>query len=77
MTLDRPAALPPRWAEWLLRTLLSAEDRDCISGDLLEEYRQAIVPALGRGADADDEVESRPATRDRVHRALEPHQGAR
>ena len=52
MTLDRPAALQPRWAEWLLRTLLSAEDRDCISGDLLEEYRQAIVPALGRGADA-------------------------
>jgi hypothetical protein len=31
----------------------------------------------GRGADVHDEIEPRPATRHRVDRALEPHQGAR
>lgn len=47
MTSDSSTALPPRWAESVLRMLLSSEDRDSISGDLLEEYRQSIVPALG------------------------------
>lgn len=51
MTNQRSAAFPPHWAESLLRTLLSAKDRDSISGDLLEEYRETIVPALGRKAD--------------------------
>jgi hypothetical protein len=49
MTNDRPTALPPSWAESLLRLMLRPEDRDSISGDLLEEYRQSIVPALGAG----------------------------
>jgi len=44
-------ALPPRWAESLLRLLLPREDRDSVSGDLLEEYRESIVPVLGRRAD--------------------------
>jgi hypothetical protein len=38
---------PPRFAEWLLRLVLSGRDRDTISGDLLEEYRDAVVPARG------------------------------
>jgi hypothetical protein len=39
---------PPRWAEWLLRAMLEPRDRDTISGDLLEEYREVIVPRRGR-----------------------------
>ena len=50
MTTERPAWLPPRWAESLLRMILSAKDRDSVSGDLLEEYRDAIVPSRGGGA---------------------------
>jgi hypothetical protein len=49
MTGD-PSTLPPRWAESLLRTMLRPQDRESISGDLLEEYRQSIVPALGARA---------------------------
>jgi hypothetical protein len=43
-------ALPPPWAESLLRLMLPHQDRESISGDLLEEYRETIVPALGRRA---------------------------
>lgn len=50
MTIDRRTTLPPQWAESLLLLLLKPEDRDVISGDLLEEYRESIAPALGRGA---------------------------
>ena len=52
MTTDRPTTLPPRWAEGLLRLVLWQEDRDSVSGDLLEEFRESIVPALGARADA-------------------------
>lgn len=41
---------PPRWAESLLWMFLAPADRDSVSGDLLEEYRESIVP--DRGADA-------------------------
>jgi hypothetical protein len=51
MTTESSTTLPPRWAESLLRMLLAPEDRDSVSGDLLEEYRQSIVPALGGKAD--------------------------
>src|SRR5690349_137615 len=44
-------ARPPRWAEALLRLLLKPEDRESVSGDLLEEYRETIVPTLGSAAD--------------------------
>jgi len=45
-------ARPPAWADALLRLLLRSADRDSVSGDLLEEYRDAIVPARGaRAAD--------------------------
>ena len=39
---------PPRWAEWLLRSVVTREHRDNVSGDLLEEYRDVVVPARGR-----------------------------
>jgi hypothetical protein len=42
------AAMPPRWADVLLRILLAPQDRQTVSGDLLEEYRERIVPARGR-----------------------------
>jgi hypothetical protein len=44
-------ARPPRWAEAILRMLLDPEERESVSGDLLEEYRETIVPALGSAAD--------------------------
>lgn len=40
---------PPRWAEALLQLVVSREDFECVSGDLLEEYRENIRPARGRG----------------------------
>jgi len=42
----RPPA-PPGWLERLLMLCLSARDRETISGDLLEEYREEQVPRLG------------------------------
>ena len=51
MTTDRSTPRPPRWAESLFRLLLPPADRDSVSGDLLEAYREAIVPALGGKAD--------------------------
>jgi len=44
-------ATPPRWAEALLRVLLKPSDRESVSGDLLEEYREVVVPTRGAGAD--------------------------
>jgi len=41
-------ATPPRWADAVLRVLLAPEDRQTVSGDLLEEYRESIHPARGR-----------------------------
>ena len=38
---------PPKWLERMLIWLLPARDRDTISGDLLEEYREEQVPRLG------------------------------
>ena len=50
MTFDRRTTLPPSWAESLLRMLLPARDHESVSGDLLEEYRQSIVPSRGAAA---------------------------
>jgi hypothetical protein len=41
-------ATPPRLAEALLRSLLPPGDRDAVSGDLLEEFRENIYPSRGR-----------------------------
>lgn len=38
---------PPRWLERTLLLFLSARDRDTISGDLLEQYREEQLPRLG------------------------------
>ncbi len=38
---------PPRWLERLLLQCLPARDRETISGDLLEEYREVQCPRLG------------------------------
>lgn len=42
------AEMPPGWAESLLRLVLKENDRETVSGDLLEEYRETIVPRRGR-----------------------------
>ena len=49
MTKPPPDAdlYPPRWAENLLRALLPPRDRETVTGDLLEEYREIAVPAWG------------------------------
>ena len=44
MTID---AMPPGWAEALLRASLTRGDSDSVSGDLLEQYRESVRPARG------------------------------
>ena len=51
MKTDHSNARPPQWAEALLRLLLKPKDRESVSGDLLEEYRDTVVPARGPAAD--------------------------
>jgi hypothetical protein len=47
-----PASAPPQWAEAWLRALLPQRDRETVSGDLLEAYRECIRPRRSRwGAD--------------------------
>ncbi|MEO7133508.1 MAG: permease prefix domain 2-containing transporter [Vicinamibacterales bacterium] len=41
-------AMPPRWADVVLRMLLAPQDRETVSGDLLEDYRDSIHPGRGR-----------------------------
>jgi hypothetical protein len=38
------APAPPAWADAWLRLLLPARDRDTVSGDLMEEYRENVRP---------------------------------
>jgi hypothetical protein len=38
---------PPRWAEIALRLLLTPEDGETVSGDLLEHYREHVRPTRG------------------------------
>src|SRR5215510_13434195 len=40
-------AHPPVWAESMLRALLEPRNRDTVTGDLLEEYREIVVPERG------------------------------
>lgn len=43
---------PPAWAGWLLAAMLPLRDREAVTGDLLEEYREVIEPQRGKtGAD--------------------------
>jgi len=39
---------PPRWAERLLLIVLPRRDRETIPGDLLEEFREVVLPSRGR-----------------------------
>src|SRR5262245_38422660 len=41
------SAMPPRWAETMLRLVLDSRDRATVSGDLLEEFRENIQPTRG------------------------------
>jgi hypothetical protein len=53
MTVPAPGAnnRPPAWDEALLRALVGPRNRDTISGDLLEEYCEVVLPQRGdRGA---------------------------
>ena len=38
---------PPAWGEAVLRALLPPRNRETVSGDLLEEYVEAILPSRG------------------------------
>jgi len=38
---------PPRWSELALHVILKRRDRESIAGDLLEEYREEILPSRG------------------------------
>src|SRR5687767_12818040 len=40
-------ARPPVWAEKFVRFSLRARDRDTVTGDLLEEYRENVLPKRG------------------------------
>ncbi len=42
------SAMPPPWAEALLRIVLRSRDVDSVSGDLLEQYRDTIHAARGQ-----------------------------
>jgi hypothetical protein len=42
------AVMPPAWADRLLRLLLAPADREIVSGDLLEAYRDDVHPSRGR-----------------------------
>lgn len=41
------SARPPAWMTVWLQTVISARDQEVIAGDLLEEYREVILPASG------------------------------
>src|ERR1700730_8345593 len=40
-------ATPPAWAEALLRLFVTPSRYDNVSGDLLEEYRDSVLPTRG------------------------------
>jgi hypothetical protein len=46
------SAMPPHWAETLLRLVLNSRDEATVSGDLLEEFRESIEPTRGPSAAA-------------------------
>ena len=46
--MDENLTRPPRWAESLLRLFLSPDEAETVAGDLLEAYRDSILPSRGR-----------------------------
>jgi hypothetical protein len=47
MTEADPDGRPPRWTEVALWPVLPPKDRAAVSGDLLEEYCEAVLPTRG------------------------------
>jgi len=45
---DESGTRPPRLAEWLIIRFSPAKERDCVAGDLAEEFREIRLPRLGR-----------------------------
>jgi hypothetical protein len=45
------AICPPRWAEALLHVLLPPDQAETVSGDLIEEYRETVIPHAADGAE--------------------------
>jgi len=45
-----PDSRPPAWAEASLRLFLAPHDRESVPGDLLEAYRDTVVPSRGPAA---------------------------
>jgi hypothetical protein len=43
-------AMPPRWAEIVLQLSVDRRDRDTVSGDLLEQYRDSVMTERGASA---------------------------
>ena len=39
---------PPPWAVWLLTTLVPRRHRSILAGDVLDRYRDQILPSIGR-----------------------------
>ena len=39
---------PPLWAAWLLEALVPRRHRDILAGDVLDRYRDHVLPAQGR-----------------------------
>ncbi|HEY0781744.1 MAG TPA: hypothetical protein VGE98_04750 [Thermoanaerobaculia bacterium] len=48
MSSERNDAAPPRWAEAMLVRVLAPADSPAIAGDLLEHYREGVLPTRGR-----------------------------
>ena len=46
--MENDVTLPPRWAQFLLRWFLTAEEEEAVFGDLLETYRDSIFPGRRR-----------------------------
>ena len=45
--VNQSTGLPPAWAEFLLERMLARADSQIVSGDLREEYAEAILPRIG------------------------------
>ena len=50
MDTETSTSAPPAWAEAILRMVLPPRHRESVTGDLLEEYRESVLPARGPSA---------------------------
>ena len=47
--ISASTARPPAWAEAILALLLEPANRERVTGDLLEQYRDSVLPEQGHG----------------------------